>query len=208
MPRTARNPVDTRRRLLEAATRAIREKGFVATSVDDICAAAGVSKGAFFHHFADKEALAIAAAEAFAARAADLFDDPGLAAAATPRDRLFAYVALRKAMLDGEMAEVTCLLGTMVQEVWETHPALRDACALGIGGHAGGLVDTIAAAKAAHAPDADWEPESLALHTQAVIQGAFVLAKAAGDTAVAVDSLSHLERYLRCLLPVAGSRGG
>jgi TetR/AcrR family transcriptional repressor of nem operon len=201
MSRAPRNPVDTRRRLLEAALNVIRQKGFAATSVDDICVAAGVSKGAFFHHFPDKEALALAAAEAFGALAASLFDDPSLTAAATPRDRIFAYVALRKAMLDGEIGDVTCLLGTMVQEVWDTHPAIRDACALGIGAHAGTLVDDIAAAKALHAPAADWEPESLALHTQVVLQGAFVLAKAAGDTRVAVDALTHLERYLECLLP-------
>jgi len=208
MPRAARDPVDTRRRLVEAAVRVIREKGYVATTVDDLCAAAGVSKGAFFHHFADKQALALAAAEAFSARAASLFEAAAIRDAASPRDRLFAYLALRKALLAGEIAEVTCLFGTMVQEVYDTHPVIRDACALAIGSHAGALVADIAAAKARHAPEADWTPESLALHTQAVIQGGFILAKAAGDTAVAIDALTHLERYLTCLLPPAASRGG
>lgn len=39
----------------------IRAQGLHATTVDDLCAAAGVTKGAFFHHFATKEALAVAA---------------------------------------------------------------------------------------------------------------------------------------------------
>lgn len=204
MPRAARNPAETRNRLIEAAIRVIREKGYVATTVDDLCAAAGVSKGAFFHHFADKQALALGAAEEFAARADGLMESPLVRDPPTPRERLLGYLALRRALLVGDLPDVTCLFGTMVQEVWDTHPAIRDACALGIGSHAGRLVADIAAAKARHAPDADWTPESLALHTQVVIQGAFVLAKAAGDTAVAIDSLTHLERYLRLVLPPLG----
>lgn len=201
MARIARNAEETRRRLIDAAIRVIREKGFVATTVDDLCIAAGVSKGAFFHHFPDKQALALAAAEEFSARAAGIFDVPSVREPASARDRVFAYLAFRKSLLTGDVVEATCLFGTMVQEVYDTHPAIRDACALAIGSHAGGLVADLASAKAACAPTADWTPESLALHTQAVIQGAFILAKTAGDLAVAVDSVTHLERYLGLLLP-------
>ena len=52
-----------RARLLDAAVQVIRTKGLSATSVDDLCTAAGVTKGAFFHHFESKQALAVAAAE-------------------------------------------------------------------------------------------------------------------------------------------------
>ena len=56
-PETARN------RLLGAALRIIREKGYHATSVEELCRAAGVTEGAFFHYFGSKEDLAVAAAE-------------------------------------------------------------------------------------------------------------------------------------------------
>ena len=49
-----------------------------------------------------------------------------------------------------------------------------------------------------------WRPESLALHTQAVLQGAFVIAKAANSIQPAVDSLDHLKRYLALLFGRAG----
>lgn len=45
----------------------------------------------------------------------------------------------------------------------------------------------------------DWSAESLARHTQTVIQGAFVLAKAGNDPALARESLDHLDRYIRLL---------
>ena len=53
---------DARTKLLDAALAVIRGKGFAATSVDELCQAAGVTKGAFFHHFHTKEELGVAAA--------------------------------------------------------------------------------------------------------------------------------------------------
>src|SRR5258708_10294034 len=47
--------------------------------------------------------------------------------------------------------------------------------------------------------DAKWSATSLALYTQAVIQGAFILAKAKHGPGVAVDCLNHLRRYLEML---------
>jgi TetR/AcrR family transcriptional repressor of nem operon len=46
---------------------------------------------------------------------------------------------------------------------------------------------------------ADWTAASLALHTQAVLQGAFILAKAKGGPQVAADSVDHLRRYVELL---------
>ena len=43
--------------------------------------------------------------------------------------------------------------------------------------------------------DADWSAESLALHTQAVLQGASILAKVKSGAAIAADSIDHLRRY-------------
>ena len=51
-----------RDKLMDAAVAMIREKGFCATSVDDLCKQAGVTKGAFFHHFDSKEKLGVEAA--------------------------------------------------------------------------------------------------------------------------------------------------
>ena len=53
--------------LLEAAVTAIRTRGLHATSIDSLCSAAGVTKGAFFHHFGSKSDLALALVERYAA---------------------------------------------------------------------------------------------------------------------------------------------
>jgi TetR/AcrR family transcriptional repressor of nem operon len=87
----------------------------------------------------------------------------------------------------------------MVQEVYDTASAIRDACRASIFGHAETLEADIAEAIATYKIKADWTAKSLALHTQAVLQGAFILAKANGGPEVAADSIDHLKRYVRLL---------
>jgi len=55
---TSRKTGDTRDRLLELAESAVLAKGFSATSIDELIAAAGISKSGFFYHFKDKGELA------------------------------------------------------------------------------------------------------------------------------------------------------
>jgi TetR/AcrR family transcriptional repressor of nem operon len=182
--------------LLDAALHVIRAKGYSATRIEDICEAAGLTKGSFFHHFKSKEDLALAAAGHFAAMADAVFATAPYQSAADPLDRLLGYVDFRIAILRGSLPEFTCLLGTMVQETYDTHPAIRTACATHISAHATRVAKDIAEAKRRYAPDAPWSAESLALFTQAVIQGAFILAKAMQGPRVAAECLQHLRRYL------------
>jgi len=197
--RSARGTARTK--LLDAALRVIRTKGYEAATVDDVCEAAGVSKGSFFHHFASKDELAVAAAAHFGATTDKTFAAAAYRKRTDPRDRLLAYVDFRRALLRGELADFTCLLGTMVQETYATRPSIRDACDTHIRAHASDVARDIALAKREYAPDAPWTAESLGLFTQAVIQGAFILAKARGDAKVAADCLTHLRRYLATQLP-------
>jgi TetR/AcrR family transcriptional repressor of nem operon len=186
--------------LLDAAVHVIRSKGYSAARVEDICAEAGLTKGAFFHHFASKEACAIAAAAHFAANADSLFDAAPYSLLTDPRARVLGYIDFRKAILQGELPQFTCLLGTMVQEAYESHPAIRAACDRYISEHAERLAADIAEAKARYAPNAPWQPESAALFSQAVLQGAFILAKAKRGHKVAADCFDHLKRYFEGLL--------
>jgi TetR/AcrR family transcriptional regulator, transcriptional repressor for nem operon len=194
---------DARTRLLEAARDVIRARGFAASSIDDLCKAAGVTKGAFFHHFDSKEALGVAAAQYWAQTTSAFFESAPHHGLEDPLDRLLGYVEFRKSIIDGDIAEFTCLVGTMAQEIYGSHPAIREACAASIFGHAQTLEPDIAAAMKARRIEADWTPASLARHIQAVLQGAFILAKASGDPAVALECVDHLERYLTLLFSQA-----
>lgn len=189
-----------RDKLLEAALAVFREKGYSATSVDDLCARAGVTKGAFFHHFRSKEELGVAAAEFWGAMTGELFRTAPYHDPADPLERVLAYIDFRKALLQGEIAEITCVAGTMVQETYQTSPAIRAACEKTIYGHVETLVADIEAARAAYAiTDTTWTAVGLAAHTQTVLQGAFIMAKARDDVRIAEESADHLRRYVEML---------
>ena len=115
------------------------------------------------------------------------------------------YVRIRKWLLAGGGPGCTCLVGTMVRGTYETGPAIRDAWARSIGGQAKTLGADIEAAIAARGMVPGWTAASLALHTQAVLQGAFILAKAKGGADVAAESVDHLIRYIELLFG-AGTR--
>ncbi len=188
-----------RQKILDAALHIIRAQGFSATSVDELCQAAGVTKGAFFHHFQTKEDLGVAAAAYFSAFADSIFASAPYRSQSDPLERVLGYIDFRKAILQGELPNFTCLVGTMVQEAYDTHPAIRDACNKSISDHAAMVEADIADAIASRGLTPEWTAGSLALHTQAVIQGAFILAKAKHSSEVAVDSLEHLKRYVELL---------
>lgn len=199
-------PNDSKMKLLDAALQVIRTKGYTATTVDDICAAAGLTKGSFFHHFKGKGELALEAIQHWNETTGGLFASAPYQQVADPRARLLAYIDFRAQLLQGDLPDFTCLLGTMVQEAYATHPAIRQACDEGIQGHADTVARIATEAKARYAPDAPWTPESLALYTQAALQGAFILAKAKGGPEVAAQCVAHLKRYVECLLGAPGAR--
>ena len=163
-------PENSRTRLLTATIDLVRANGYAATRVEDVCAAAGVTKGSFFHHFASKEDLAIAAAAQWNDRATQLFAQAPYLSEPDSLARLLGYVSFRRDLLDGDIWEWSCYAGTTIQETHETYPAIRDACARSITNHVAmlrAMIDDVLRER----PVPNLRAESLALHIQAVHPG-------------------------------------
>jgi TetR/AcrR family transcriptional regulator, transcriptional repressor for nem operon len=193
------NQHESKRKLLDAALLVIREKGYQAARIEDICEAAELTKGSFFHHFKSKDELGLAATEYWNEVSAAAFASAPYHDLEDPLDRLLAYIDLRKSLLRGTPEEFSCLVGTMVQEVYMTHPRLLKICGDGLRGHVASLEPDIAAAVERYNLHPDWTPGSLAFFTQSVLQGAFILAKANGGPEVAEAMVDHLRRYVELL---------
>src|ERR1700729_3566568 len=100
---------ESKNRFLDAPLHAIRTKGYSATRIEDICEAAGLTKGSFFHHFDSKETLALEAADYWTEGSEALFASAPFRDHADPLDRLLAYVDFRKALLTGDLPDFACL---------------------------------------------------------------------------------------------------
>jgi TetR/AcrR family transcriptional regulator, transcriptional repressor for nem operon len=196
---TARVPRgEARARLIAAAQTLVRRKGFAATSLDDLCAAAGVTKGAFFHHFASKEALGVALVDDWTATTGAMFAAHPYNTLPDPLDRVFGYLDLRRAILAQPIPDFSCVAGTTVQEVHESAPPIRAAAGRSVTSGFAHVLPHLAAALAAH-PVPGVTAESLAQQFQVAVQGGIILAKALDDPAPAHAAFDHLERYLRLL---------
>lgn len=190
-----------RERLLEAAVALVRTQGFTGTSVDDLCAKAGVTKGAFFHHFPSKQQLGVELAHYWSTSTAGFFAEAPFRHHKRAIDRVLGYIDLRTVLIDGAVETFCCVAGTMVQDTFRSLP-IREACRESIMGNAAALEDDLAQALADAGLPRSQAP-SLARHVQTVIQGAFVLAKTQeGDRAaeIARESLGHLRAYFAMLL--------
>ena len=100
-----RRGTDTRERVLDAAESSVLEKGFAATSIDELIAAVGITKSGFFYHFKDKGVLAEALLERYIERENALFDELFRRADELNEDPLHGFLVGLK-MLSEMMADL------------------------------------------------------------------------------------------------------
>ncbi len=172
-----RNPAETRDKLVGATMRLILRQGFPATSVDEICAEAGVTKGSFFHHFANKDAIGLAAADAWGAFGTALYADAWQDAEADPLDQLHRFFEIMDGFTRNPDEPCTCVVGILSQEMSLAHPTFRETAARHLTDWTENVKKMLAAAKAKHPPVVDFDVERVAWFLNSLWQGSMLVAK-------------------------------
>ena len=176
---------DAKERILQFAEAAVLEKGFAATSIDELIAAAGITKSGFFYHFKDKTELARVLLERYVARETALFDDLFRRADELNDDPLHGFlVALR--MLADLLADLPtghpgCLIATYCYQDRMFDREVRDLNAQAVLAWRRRFRARLDQIAARYPPRISVDLDDLADMLSAVADGGIVLSKALKD---------------------------
>lgn len=200
-----RDAATTKRNILDAAQGLVLDRGFNATTVDAVIEEAGISKGAFFHHFASKNALGQSMLERYAFADAEMLETfiaRAEQASEDPAEQLVAFVRAFEEASDEMFSQPGCLFVSFVYEKMpdsrEAHRVIRGNIEL----WRKRLGDKLTQAFAARSITG-MDPDSLADLMFTVFEGSFILARATGDSADVRRQLGHYRRYLELVLQLS-----
>lgn len=187
---------DRKQQLIAAAVRLMLSYGYTATSVDQICEHAGVTKGAFFHYFASKEEICRAAMEAWAAHWEGIVLGAKFHEIEDPLERLAHQFTVMRVAYGSPDKVAGCMIGTVAQEMAVTNRTIGGDAESHLGrwvAWAKGLLD---AAREKHPPVVDFDSESVAWFMCSVVQGSMLIARTRDDRDSVLPNVDHLQAYV------------
>jgi len=190
--------VTAREKLITAAQGLMHAQGYQPTSVDEILAAAGVSKGSFYHYFKSKEELGAAVAEHYLEQAVAVLGQGAYLQIQDPMERGFAFVDHLEST-STRLWNHGCMLGSFAIDLSASHPEIAtclDQLMSRLEARIEPLLRPIA--EACTQEDAPSSRE-LADHLMAVIEGGIVMAKAHGDPQRLARAVHEFRRYLKAI---------
>lgn len=172
-----RNPAETRQRLIGATVQLILKQGFAATTVDQICAESGLTKGSFFHHFENKEAIGKAAVEWWGDFGTSLYAEAWKDDQIDPLEQFHRMLDIMSSFTKREDEVCTCVVGMLSQELAQSHPAMRAECARQLELWTTNVAKMLSAAKKKHKPSAKFDPVEVAWYLNSLWQGSMLIGK-------------------------------
>lgn len=193
---------DKKLKLINATVQLMIAQGYAGTSVDEICATAGVTKGSFFHYFASKEDIAKAAMTAWAEGWHRILKEAEFETLADPLDRVHRlFDTMARAYIESPVG-AGCMIGTVAQELARGSEPLRQI----FFDHFQDWVDTSARifedAKRSHPPKIDFDSVELAWWLQSFVQGTLLIAKTRTDEDFIIGNIRHCRTYVDTLFGV------
>ncbi|MDQ2987287.1 MAG: TetR/AcrR family transcriptional regulator [Armatimonadota bacterium] len=183
-------------KLIEAAVRLVLKQGYSATTVDQICAEAGVTKGSFFHYFSSKDEICHAAMGVWSSYWRQILASAKFEELDDPLDRVYRLLDTMQAAYLNSPVGTGCMVGTVAQELSSPNEAFRKACK----GHFDDWVEYAAKllkdAKASHSPRIDFDSEEVAWWLQSFVQGTLLIARSKQEPEFIIANIKHCRAYV------------
>lgn len=191
--------------LLETARDLVMRKGFSATSVDEICTLSQMTKGAFFHHFSDKEGFGLALLDHFEQEGRLRMQVHLPLRKRSARSQLHAYLDLLADMY-GEDARFRdgCLFAILAYESSDPSSPLRQDCAAALERWMQGACAQFAQIIALLETPPPVRAEDLAEHLLVVIEGALVMGRVRDPAVAIARALAQFRSYAEAALGLGG----
>jgi len=203
MFRKASKGQETRERLLAIAEASVLAKGFAATSIEEVIAAAGITKSGFFYHFSDKNALAHEMLQRYVAsndaifeslfgRGAELADDP-------LQSFLIGLKLLAETVADLPNGHPGCLIASICYQERLFDHTVRQLTADSVRKWNVFFHERIQGIAALHPPAEPVDLEQLAGMISCIVDGAIIMGKALNDPAILPRQILLFRSYIRLL---------
>lgn len=195
--------VATREKLMDFAEEAILQKGFGATSIEELIAAAGITKSGFFYHFKDKNALAHALLERHLRKDDAILDGVFNQARHLSNDPLQVFLIALKLLADLLMdlpgGHPGCLVVTYCYNERLFDRRTQDLNRQGVLNWRKRFADVFVEIDAVHGRRDDAAIETLADMVSAVIEGGIVLSKVLKEPSILARQVLLLRGFVQSL---------
>lgn len=175
----------TREKILDVAYQAIIEKGFAATSIEELVEAAGITKSGFFYHFRDKNDLARQLFGRFLAEDDAIIDMLEQRARELSDDPLQSYLIFlnlyAQLMDDMDGLHPGCMVATVTYQERLFDAEVKRMNVEYLTRTRQRYLSWLEEIAARHPPRGDADLEALADNLTAIVEGAIILSKAFGD---------------------------
>ena len=191
----------TRARIIDIAGAAVLQKGFAATSIDEVIAAAGITKSGFFYHFRDKNDLAKALLQRYLDEDDEVFDRLFARADALTDDPLQGFLVFLKLLAemfaDLPNGHPGCLIASYCYQDQLFSRDVRELASHGLRAWRQRFRARLEKIAARHPPKFDVDLNALADMLSAVADGGIVLSKALAQPRHLPDQIMLYRNFIR-----------
>lgn len=211
MEKTAKGAQTTRERILAQAHELILRQGYAATSLERILERAGVTKGAFFHHFKSKDELAAALVDRYLEDEQEVFEATMVRAerlSSDPLQQVLVGLGLLEEMFATlETPHPGCLVAAFLYQNQLMTPATTAKSREAFFAWRRHVATKLEAAAQLHPPRVPVDYEAIGDLLNTIVEGAFLMSKLFDDPKMMLRQLRQLRAYIELTFAVEDSAG-